>query len=108
MSSQPSNTDPGTNPPTAIRRIVTGHDPKGTSIVLEDKPIEPRPFPGAPGFFTDLYWTDSFPSDNATGPNLEFKDLVKDHPTDLVSPEGSSFRVAWMPPGLSSVSDKLI
>ncbi|PAV22879.1 Cupin -type [Pyrrhoderma noxium] len=83
------------HPPIPTRRVVTGHTPSGNSIIVEDEPIPPRPFNGTPSFFTDLYWTDKSVPDN----DVEFKDLAKEHPHELIGPEGSSLKVVWLPPG---------
>lgn len=86
-------------PPFApLRRVITGHSPNGKSTIIEDAPVAPRPF-GPKSFFTDLYWTDEFPADNG----VEFKDLIKDHPRDIFSQNGSSVRLTEFPPGAASV-----
>ena len=95
-----STSSEASHPPTPTRRVVTGHTPSGDSIIVEDEPIPPRPFNGTPSFFTDLYWTDKSVPDN----DVEFKDLAKEHPHELIGPEGSSLKVVWLPPGQVSVS----
>lgn len=42
-------------------------------------------------YFTDLSWTEVFPSDNG----VDFKDLAKEHLTDA---NGSNFRLSEFPP----------
>lgn len=87
-----------------IRRVITGHTPEGKSTVIEDAPIAPHPFHGSTTLFTDLYWTDQSPPSN----EVEFKDLVKDHPDEIYPPVGSSLKVVEMPPGVTSVSYSFI
>ncbi|KAH8111895.1 RmlC-like cupin domain-containing protein [Phellopilus nigrolimitatus] len=78
-----------------VRRVVTGHTPEGKAVVLEDAPIEPHPFKGSPSLFTDLFWEDSAKPSN----DVQFRDLVKEHPEELFGADGSSFRVVEVPPG---------
>lgn len=89
------------NNPPPIRRVVTGHAPDGKAIVEEDALVQAHPFgdPTAPVQFTDLFWTDTFPPDN----NGAFKDVAKEHETEVVSAGGSVFRAVDMPPGSNSV-----
>lgn len=85
------------SPPFApLRRVVTGHSADGKSIVVEDAPVPPHPY-GAKRetYFTDLFWTDEFPSENGVG----FKDLAKEHENEHFSSNGSSFRLSEFPPG---------
>ncbi|THH11310.1 hypothetical protein EW145_g730 [Phellinidium pouzarii] len=81
-----------------VRRVVTGHTPDGKAVVVDDSPVEPHAFDPSPSLFTDLFWTDTFPPDN----DVDFKDLAKEHSQDLISPNGSSFRVVEIPPGTGS------
>lgn len=88
-----------------VRRVVTGHTAEGKSIVIEDAPVVPHPY-GARRrvYFTDLFWTEEFPSENG----VEFKDQAKEHETDHFSPNGSNFRLSEFPPdGTPSVSSFL-
>ena len=62
-----------------IRRVVTGHTPEGKSVIIEDAPIQPHTFRTSLTLFSDLFWTDQAPASN----DVEFKDLVKDHPEEL-------------------------
>lgn len=95
MSTAPS----AQRPP--IRRVVTGHTPEGKAIVADDVAIHPRPFGGpSTSLIADVFWTDSFPSDNSG----EFKDSTKEHVKDFLSPNGTVFRVVDIPPGGVSVS----
>lgn len=57
-----------------VRRVVTGHTAEGKSIVVEDAPVVPHPY-GARRrvYFTDLFWTEEFPSENG----VELKDQAK-------------------------------
>ncbi|NMO03079.1 cupin domain-containing protein [Gordonia sp. TBRC 11910] len=45
------------------RRVVTGHDEQGQSVVLSDAVVEA--FEAAPAFANRIWSTDSFPTDNA-------------------------------------------
>ncbi|THG99201.1 hypothetical protein EW145_g7302 [Phellinidium pouzarii] len=63
-----------------VRRVVIGH-------TLDGKAIELHLF--GTKVSSDIFWTDTFPSDNG----VEFTDPVKEHPQDSTSPNGSSFRV---------------
>ncbi|KAH8111894.1 hypothetical protein DFH11DRAFT_1729021 [Phellopilus nigrolimitatus] len=80
---------------TPVRRVVTGHTPEGKAVVLEDAQIEPRPFKGSPSLFSGIFWTDTARPDN----DVQFRDLVKEHPQELVGADGSAFRVGEVPPG---------
>lgn len=64
MSSENSPSPPF--PP--VRRVVTGHTVEGKSVVVEDAPVLPHPY-GARRrvYFTDLFWTEEFPSENSEG-----------------------------------------
>ena len=54
----------------AIRRIVTGHDPKGRSIIVSDGPSpHVLTLPGRPDFaLTNLWVTDATPASNEAEP----------------------------------------
>jgi len=86
------------SPPFApLRRVITGYTTEGKSVVVEDAPVLPHTLDGATNetYFTDLFWTDEFPSENG----IEFKDLTKEHEKDFFSENGSSLRLLEFPPG---------
>ncbi|KAI5119783.1 hypothetical protein M0805_009254 [Coniferiporia weirii] len=87
-----------------IRRVVTGHTPEGKSVVLKDAPVEPHPRGKSAAYYTDLFWTDANPPDNA----VDFNDLAKEHSQDLFSTTGSTFLVADTPPGNSTVLHRTV
>lgn len=101
MSSENSPSPPF--PP--VRRVVTGHTVEGKYIVVQDAPVLPHPYCARRRvYFTDLFWTEEFPSEN----DVEFKDQAKEHETDHFSPNGSNFRLSEFPPdGTPSVSSFL-
>jgi mannose-6-phosphate isomerase-like protein (cupin superfamily) len=77
-----------------IRRVVTGHSPDGTSIVLFDSPAkEVLEFPGWPGAGTTEVWaTDESPA------NVEStEDRARPAQHDP-TPNGTLFRVLEIPP----------
>ena len=80
-----------------VRRVVTGHTPEGKSVVADDSHVQPYAF----GFssFSDIFWTDEFPSKSVVG----FKDIAKEHEKQLVNEKGSSFRLVETPPGGEAV-----
>lgn len=71
-------------------------------IMVEDAPVLPHPYDiRRRVYFSDLFWTEEFPSENG----VDFKDLAKDHLTDHFSPNGSNFRLSEFPPeGTPSMS----
>ena len=81
--------------PPRIRRIVTGHDKQGKSIVVEDGPA-PRavPIDGRGGAFVELWTTRATPApiDRASGEPPE--DGLHLHPP----PNGTRLRVVDFPP----------
>ena len=85
-----------------VRRVVTGHNDSGKSIVIEDNVIAPRyliPNSEAGSRFYDLFLTDKFPISNSG----EFVDKVKGKPAEVVSKGGSTFKIVDMPPGTVTV-----
>jgi len=79
----------------SVRRVVTGHNEKGRSVILFDGPAPnavPYP-PGSGGCFTKLWATDGAPAcnhgsyDNGDGP-ISIEPL----------PQGSGFFIAHIPP----------
>jgi quercetin dioxygenase-like cupin family protein len=70
-----------------VRRIVTGHDKSGHSIVLlNERPAKMREFPGMG--LGDAWITTSVPADNS-----KFEDLAPTYP-QLQPPKGGA-RIAW-------------
>lgn len=80
--------------PKPIRRVVTGHDAAGRSVLVTDGPA-PHVYRRSPGsaVVTELWETRSAPADNRD--NSE----VTDHPFRLAPPRnGTVFRVIEYPP----------
>ena len=96
------STPPASSPFPPVRRIVTGHTPEGKAIVEEDSAVDFRAS-GSTTQFIDLFWNEKIPENN----NGEFKDLAREHPNDLVNPNGGTLRTVDMPPGSISVSPHL-
>jgi hypothetical protein len=80
------------------RRIVTGHDDKGRSIVVADSTIPCEPTPLKCNFAV-LYETYQFPSTNN-----EWVDPVTTRTTDLSNKDGVVLRVVDFPPNTATVS----
>jgi mannose-6-phosphate isomerase-like protein (cupin superfamily) len=86
--------------PNPIRRVVTGHDRKGKSIVLMDGPA-PHVIDRGPGrpSVTELWQTRSTPADN-TG-----HEDAGNHPYRLPPPKhGTVFRIVEYPPDVLCVA----
>lgn len=78
-----------------VRRIITGHDNDGKSIVVEDTPSpHTMHLPGVPAFgVTDIWKTESSPASNAGSAD------ACDGPITLEPPSsGTVFRVVEFPP----------
>ena len=70
-----------------IRRIVTGHDKKGRSVVLlNEQPAKMREFPGMG--LGDAWITEHVPADNS-----KFEDLAPNYPR--LQPPPGGIRAAW-------------
>ena len=82
-----------------MRRVVTGHAPDGKAIVLDDSEVRLDSNREPPHVFADIYWSESNPDKNS----VNWKDVTKEHSTELVGPDGSSARVIQAPPGAASV-----
>jgi len=83
-----------------IRRVVTGHSSEGKAIVVNDEVLQPFFWnPKVLTAVTDFYRTSEFPAiidgEVATG---EWVDEIKKNP-EVISANGSTFRVLDMPPG---------
>jgi hypothetical protein len=78
-----------------IRRIVTGHNAKGKSVILSDGPSpHVLTIPGRPDFgLTNLWITNGAPADNAGTADAAAVPVVLEPP-----PNGSIFRVVEFPP----------
>ena len=78
-----------------IRRIVTGHNAKGRSVILSDGPSpHVLTIPGQPSFgLTNLWITDRAPADNGGAHDAAAVPVVLEPP-----PSGSIFRVVEFPP----------
>jgi hypothetical protein len=78
-----------------IRRVVTGHDARGKSIILSDG-ASPHTLtiPGQPNFgLTNLWITNGAPAENAGTADAAAVPVVLEPP-----PNGSIFRVVEFPP----------
>ncbi|KAL2844096.1 hypothetical protein BJY01DRAFT_248340 [Aspergillus pseudoustus] len=85
------------------RRIVTGHDDDGRSIVLKNSPIDPTPTEGFQAKVAVLWKTDEFPVDN------DRQDAVTDvQHWPLVPENGVAIRVVDFPPNTSTVMHRTI
>ena len=78
-----------------IRRIVTGHNAKGRSVILSDGPSpHVLTIPGQANFgLTNLWITDRVPADNTGAHDAAAVPVVLEPP-----PGGSIFRVVEFPP----------
>lgn len=78
-----------------IRRIVTGHNAKGKSVILSDGPSpHVLTIPGVPTFgLTNLWVTDRAPADNSGTGDGAARPVVLEPP-----PNGTIFRVVEFPP----------
>lgn len=78
-----------------IRRVITGHDAKGRSIIASDGPSpNVLPLAGVPSFaLTDLWVTFDAPADNATPGDAAARPITLEPP-----PRGTILRVVEFPP----------
>jgi naringenin degradation protein FdeH len=78
-----------------IRRVVTGHDARGQSVILSDGPSpHVLTLPGRPDFaLTNLWVTDRAPASNAGGTDAAARPVVLEPPRN-----GTIFRVVEFPP----------
>ncbi len=84
--------------PRKIRRVVTGHNEKGKSVIVSDGPSpHVLALPGAADFaLTNLWVTDGAPADNAGDADAAARPVVLEPP-----PGGTIFRVVEFPPDSS-------
>ena len=76
-----------------IRRIVTGHDAEGRSIILADGPAPTVMTSATNTTLTDLWETTQTPASNAGGADASLR------PVHLMPPKnGSIFRIVEFPP----------
>lgn len=82
-----------------IRRVVTGHDERGRSVIVSDAPSpHVLTLPGRTDFgLTNLWVTDASPADNAGNADAANRPVVLEPP-----PGGSIFRVVEFPPDAAS------
>ena len=78
---------------------LTGHNSSGRSQFDVDDEVAPYHFKGGPTVFNDVFWADDAKPDLSA----PFVDESKDHVGELVSENGSSFKVTDTPPGQKSV-----
>jgi len=78
-----------------IRRVVTGHDARGRSIIVRDGPSpHVLTIPGRDDFgLTNLWVTDETPAENAGSADAATRPVVLEPPA-----HGSIFRVVEFPP----------
>src|SRR5438105_4740238 len=78
-----------------IRRILTGHDASGKSVIISDGPApHVLTLPGRGDFgLTNLWVTDSAPASNAGSADAAARPVVLEPP-----PNGTIFRVVEFPP----------
>lgn len=78
-----------------IRRVVTGHDARGRSVVVSDGPSpNVLPLAGVKDFaLTDLWVTFDAPADNAAPGDAAARPITLEPP-----PRGTIFRVVQFPP----------
>jgi len=86
-----------------IRRIVTGHDAQGRSIIVSDGPSpHTLTLPGRDDFgLTNLWVTDRSPADNAGNADAAARPVVLEPP-----PGGSIFRIVEFPPDRPGAFDR--
>ena len=80
--------------PKKIRRVVTGHNAEGKSVIISDDPSpHVLALPGVEDFaLTNLWVTDGSPADNAGYPDAACRSVVLEPP-----PGGTIFRVVEFP-----------
>jgi hypothetical protein len=78
-----------------IRRVVTGHNAQGRSVIVSDGPSpHVMTIPGNPSFgMTNLWITDRTPADNSGARDAAARPIVLEPPAS-----GSIFRVVEFPP----------
>jgi hypothetical protein len=78
-----------------IRRVVTGHDAQGRSVILTDGPSpHVLTIPGVPTFgLTNLWVTDRAPADNVGAADGAARPVVLEPPAS-----GTIFRIVEFPP----------
>jgi mannose-6-phosphate isomerase-like protein (cupin superfamily) len=81
-----------------VRRVVTGHDPEGRSVIVSDGPATSvKEIPTFPGLaLTDLWETASAPAGNAGNADAAARPVRLEPP-----PSGTIFRVVEFPPDAS-------
>ncbi|EEA19315.1 conserved hypothetical protein [Talaromyces marneffei ATCC 18224] len=84
------------------RRIVTGHDDKGRSIVVADSTITCEPTPVKCNFAV-LYETHQFPASNN-----EWVDPITTRTTDLSNKDGVVLRVVDFPPNTATIYHRTV
>lgn len=77
----------------SFRRVVTGHDTDGVSIVRSDDTLTPRPIPSGDADFQLVWTTATVPADNNDDSN------GADRPAGLTLHGGSVIRIVDMLPG---------
>jgi hypothetical protein len=86
------------NKPQPIRRVVTGHDDKGSAKAIIDGPAQNVRGGSSPGQFTTLMWsTDAMPCDMPIGETAE--DMGSRKLGTYPPINGTRFMIAEYPPG---------
>jgi quercetin dioxygenase-like cupin family protein len=80
----------------SVRRVVTGHDPAGKAVVIDDGVIPARPVLGGDAEFAVVWVTNRSPADNDDATDLSGE------PIGLVQPGGSVLRIVDIPAGVRS------
>jgi quercetin dioxygenase-like cupin family protein len=79
-----------------VRRVVTGHDPRGRAVVLKDGIIQGREVLGGEASFGVIWKTISSPVDNDDDADRAAE------PVGLTQQNGSVLRIVDIPPGVRS------
>ena len=81
------------SPELEVRRVVTGHNAAGKSIIWKDGPA-PQSIEPLPGLFLHEYWETTAPADN-TG---DADTAIRENSIEPHDPSGTIFRVVDFPP----------
>ncbi|MBO23477.1 MAG: cupin [Rhodospirillaceae bacterium] len=76
-----------------FRRVVTGHNDAGRSIIWKDGP-SPQAIEPLPGLFLHEYWETTAPADNTGGTDT----AIRENSIEPHDPNGTIFRVVDFPP----------
>ncbi|HCP00387.1 MAG TPA: cupin domain-containing protein [Rhodospirillaceae bacterium] len=76
-----------------FRRVVTGHNASGRSVIWKDGPA-PQSLEPLPGLFLHEYWETTAPADNAG----DVDTAIRENSIEPHDPNGTVFRVVDFPP----------